>query len=154
MTKDVLVSISGLHNSVYGEEEPEAAELEEPIEIITPATYYYKNGKHYVIFEEMVEGFSEGIRNKIRITENEKLEIMKSGVTDTSLIFEKDRINMTPYKTPYGEMLVGTHTYRMDTRVEEEEIHVRAEYGLEINGEKTADCRIQIKIKATCLGRE
>ena len=147
MTKDVLVSISGLHNSVY-DDDVELAESEEPIEIITPATYYYKNGKHYVIFEEMVEGFSEGIRNKIRITENEKLEIMKSGITNTSLIFEKDRINMTPYKTPYGEMLVGTHTYHMDTQVQEEEIHVQAEYALDINGEKSADCQIQIKIKA------
>ncbi len=147
MTKDVLVSISGLHNSVY-DDDVDSAESEEPIEIITPATYYYKNGKHYVIFEEMVEGFSEGIRNKIRITENEKLEIMKSGITNTSLIFEKDRINMTPYKTPYGEILVGTHTYHMDTQVQEEEIHVQAEYALDINGEKSADCQIQIKIKA------
>lgn len=148
MTKDVLVSISGLHNSVYDDNDVDLAESEEPIEIITPATYYYKNGKHYVIFEEMAEGFPEGIRNKIRITENEKLEIMKSGITNTSLIFEKDRINMTPYKTPYGEMLVGTHTYRMDTQVQEEEIQVQAEYALDINGEKSADCQIQIKIKA------
>lgn len=148
MTKDVLVSISGFHSSVYDEGDVTSSETEDPIEIITPATYYYKNGKHYVIFEEMVEGFSEGIRNKIRITENEKLEIMKSGITNTSLIFEKDHINMTPYKTPYGEMLVGTHTYRMDTQVQEEEIHVQAEYTLDINGEKSADCQIQIKIKA------
>ncbi len=148
MTKDVLVSILGLHNSVYSEKDVDSSEAEEPIEIITPATYYYKNGKHYVIFEEMVEGFSEGIRNKIRITENEKLEIMKSGITDTSLIFEKDRVNMTPYKTPYGELLVGAHTYRMDTQVEEGEIHVQLEYALDINGEKSADCQIQIKIKA------
>lgn len=55
---------------------------------------------------------------------------------------------MTPYKTPYGEMLVGTHTYRMDTQVQEEEIQVQAEYALDINGEKSADCQIQIKIKA------
>lgn len=148
MTKDVLVSISGLHNSVYDDNDVDLTESEEPIEIITPATYYYKNGKHYVIFEEMAEGFPEGIRNKIRITENEKLEIMKSGITNTSLIFEKDRINMTPYKTPYGEMLVGNHTYRMDTQVQEEEIQVQAEYALDINGEKSADCQIQIKIKA------
>lgn len=147
MTKDVLVSISGIHNSVY-DEDTKNTEGDGPIEIVAPATYYYQNGKHYVIYEEMVEGFSDVIRNKIRITENEKLEIMKSGIANTSLIFEKDHINMTPYKTPYGEMLVGTHTYRMDTEVQEEEIHVQVEYALDINGEKSADCQIQIKIKA------
>ena len=40
MTKDVLISISGLHYSV--DEENGA----EPLEVITPASYYFKNGKH------------------------------------------------------------------------------------------------------------
>ena len=41
MTKDVLLSISGLHNDVNDIQE--ADEQEEPIEVITPATYYFKN---------------------------------------------------------------------------------------------------------------
>ena len=46
MTKDVLLSISGLHYDVTGMVQEEE---NEPIEVITPAAYYYKNGKHYVI---------------------------------------------------------------------------------------------------------
>ena len=42
MTKEVLLSISGLHYDVPTES---AEEDNEPIEVITPATYYYKNGK-------------------------------------------------------------------------------------------------------------
>ena len=51
MTRDVLLSISGLHYEVAdaaGDEE------NEPIEVITPATYYYKNNKHHIIYEEVV----------------------------------------------------------------------------------------------------
>ena len=40
MTKEVLLSISGLHYDVPTES---AEEENEPIEVITPATYYYKN---------------------------------------------------------------------------------------------------------------
>ena len=35
----------------------EDTEESEPIEVITPASYYLKNGKHYVIHEEVVEDF-------------------------------------------------------------------------------------------------
>ena len=146
MTKDVLVSISGIHDSIYDASGTD--DNKEPIEIITPATYYFKNGKHYVIYDEVVEGVSGVIRNKIRIAENETLEIMKSGITDTHMTFEKDRMNVTQYKTPYGEMLVGTQTHCMETLVEENKIHVKVGYSLDIDQEKVADCEIVIKIKA------
>ena len=76
MTKDVLLSISGLHYDVAGVTEEDE---NEPIEVITPAAYYFKNGKHYVIYDEVVEGMPGTIKNKIRIAEDGKLEIMKSG---------------------------------------------------------------------------
>lgn len=146
MTKDVLLSISGLHNDVNDIQE--ADEQEEPIEVITPATYYFKNGKHYVVCDEVVEGVPGTIKTKIRITEGEKLEIMKNGVTNTHMIFEKDKINLTEYQTPYGEMLIGTQTNRMDVTIEESKIGIEVAYALDINQEKVADCNIVINIKA------
>ena len=38
------------------------------------------------------------------------VEIMKSGLANTHMTFEKDKIHMTQYETPYGELLVGIHT--------------------------------------------
>ena len=49
MTKEVLLTISGLHYDSLPDEDEN-----EPIEVITPATYYLKNVKHYVIYDEMV----------------------------------------------------------------------------------------------------
>lgn len=54
MTKDVLISISGLHFDMEGDNGNG-----EPVEIITPASYYLKNGKHYVLYDEVVEEFPE-----------------------------------------------------------------------------------------------
>ena len=51
MTKDVLISISGLQMDVL-EEEKEY----EPIEVVAPANYFLKNGKHYILFDEVTEG--------------------------------------------------------------------------------------------------
>ena len=144
MTKDVLLSISGLH---YETVDAVGADENEPIRVITPATYYYKNNKHYVIYDEVVEGMPGMIKNKVRIA-NDKLEIMKSGLSNTHMIFEKDKINITQYETPYGDLVVGTHTKDMQVDVTDEKIDVHVNYALDVNSEKIADCNIVMNIKA------
>ena len=54
MTKDVIVSINGLQIARQNEES-------EPIEVITAGDYYKKNDKHYIIYDEVAEGF-EGVK--------------------------------------------------------------------------------------------
>ena len=44
MTKDVLVSISGLHTDVM----QEAEEENEAIEVVNPANYYFQIGRAHV----------------------------------------------------------------------------------------------------------
>ena len=145
MTKDVLITITGLHyeeNIMTGEEETE------PIEVISPATYYFKNGKHYILYEEPVEGMSGTIRNKIKIKEDGFLEVIKSGATNTHMLFEKDKLNVTQYETPYGAIIVGTHTKEFHVNVTENQIEVYIRYALDISGDKIADCEIRVKVEA------
>lgn len=144
MTKDVILTISGLHYETFAGQEEE----NEPIEVITPAVYYFKNGKHYIIYDEVVEGMPGTIRNKIRVTGEDLLEIMKSGISNTHMVFEKDKIHMTQYETPYGELMVGAFTRDMQVSEEENMIDIRVSYMLDINGEKVADCNITIQIRA------
>ena len=144
MTKDVLLSISGLHYEVA---DAAGGEENEPIEVITPATYYYKNNKHYIIYDEVVEGMAGTIRNKVRIADG-KLEIMKSGLSNTHMVFERDKMNITQYETPYGDLVVGTHTKDMQVDVTDEKIDVHVNYALDVNSEKIADCNIVMNIKA------
>ena len=59
MTQDVLLTISGLHDMAFAD--PEENEENEPIEVITPASYYWKNGKHYILYDEVMEGIP-GVR--------------------------------------------------------------------------------------------
>lgn len=148
MTKQVLLTISGLHYDSFPGEEDE----NEPIEVITPATYYLKNGKHYVVYDEMVEGMPGTIQNKIRIAGDNLLEIKKSGLANTRMVFEKDKINMTQYETPYGELMIGIFTKNMLVDVTEKNIDVRVNYELDINSEKVADCDIKMNIRANAPG--
>ncbi len=144
MTKEVLVTISGLHY----DENVMSRDDQEPIEVITPAEYYYKNGKHYVLFEELAEGRSGSIRNKIKIKEGEMLEVIKTGITNTQMLFEKGRMHVTNYKTAYGELVVGTYTKEFDVQSGEDLIAVYVRYSLDVGGEEIAECEIHIKIEA------
>ncbi len=145
MTKDVLLTISGLHFDAVSEE---TEEENEAIEVVTPATYYLKNGKHYVIYDELVEGIPGSIKNRIQIEESGKVEMFKRGISNTHMVFEKEKIHMTEYETPYGELMLGVYTRGVDIQVQEETIDVEIGYALDANGQKVADCNIVMNIKA------
>lgn len=142
MKKDVLISIAGLHYGLPGDEGDE-----EPIEIITPASYYQRNGKHYIIYDEVEEGVPGTVKNTVKITGDTLFEISKSGAAGTRMVFEKDKINMTSYETPFGEFLVGIHTKDMQMDVREDEIDVSIYYALDINNEPLSDCRIKVNVR-------
>ena len=145
MTKEVLLTISGLHLDTISDE-PDEENV--PIEVITPATYYLKNGKHYILYDELIEGMLGSIKNTIKITGDSKLEMRKSGITNTNMVFEKEKINVTQYDTPYGEMMIGVYTKDMKVDVTEDNIDVSIAYALDVNSEKVADCNIIMNIKA------
>lgn len=142
MTKDVLVSISGLQTEFPGEETEENL----PLEVVTPGSYFLKNGKHYVLYDEVVEGVPGVIKNKIKISGNHSMEIIKTGITNAHMVFEKNKKNLTYYQTPYGQMMIGVNTNKMDVRVQEEKIDVQVDYELDINYEPFADCTIKMNI--------
>lgn len=144
MTQDVLLTISGLHE--MGELNMES-EDDEVLETITPAKYYLKNGKHYILYDEVVEGLSGVIKNKIKITDGKVLEIIKTGSTNSHMIFEEGKSNLTIYDTPYGQFHLEMHTSALEILEYEDEISAKVEYELGMNNQKVADCTVFLSIK-------
>lgn len=148
MTKDVIVSISGLQIEVMEEE----GVKNEPIEVVTPAQYFFKNGKHYILYDEVTEGIPGNTKNKIKITD-QTVEIMKSGVTNAHMTFEKNKQNLTYYETPYGQILVTVNTTELVIEETEDEIDIVIDYQLDINHEPLADYNIRMKIASKMAGK-
>lgn len=143
MTKDVIVAIQGLQMPADGETEP--------VELITAASYYKKNGKHYILYDELMEGFEESTKNIIKVYED-CVDITKKGVANVHMIFEKDKKNVTYYHTPFGNLLIGIEAKRIECRETEERMEVNVDYTLEVNYEHLADCSIQVKVTAKDAG--
>ena len=136
MTKEVIVKVTGLQ---YMEEE------NEPIELITKGEYYNKNGKHYLIYDEIVEGV-EGISKCTVKFKEGSFEILKKGSTNVHMVFENGKKNVTYYGTPFGNVLLGLDTRGVEVEEKEEEISIEVRYGMDVNYEFLADCHIRMNI--------
>ncbi|MGN0484402.1 MAG: DUF1934 domain-containing protein [Lachnospiraceae bacterium] len=142
MTKEIILQIKGLR---YEQAEPGAKP--EPIEMVTPATYYQKNGKHYVMYEEVMEGFSETTKNRIKIS-SDSLEISRKGSMNTTMSFEKNKKKVSTYCTPFGSMLMGIQAHEIEITEKEERIEVHLAYRIELNDNPVADCDLQLCIQS------
>lgn len=135
MTKDVLIAIKGLQF--------EEAEDAEEIEVIQRGQYFQRNGSHYLVYEEPVEGSSDTILNRIKFKEDE-VQVIKKGAVNTMLSFHKNEKNMTNYATPFGNLIMGIHTHQIDLDMQEDKMLVHVDYALDVNYEFLADCKITI----------
>lgn len=144
MTKDVLVTITGLQFAP-GEEAPE------PVEVTTAGTYYKKNGKHYIIYDEIIEGFSGVTKNTLKLQED-ALDIVKHGVSNVHMVFEKNKKNLSCYTMPFGSLMMGIDAKSVQVSETEDHIHAQVKYELEMNYEKLADCEISIDVRSKEAG--
>jgi len=139
MTKDVLVKISGLQFA--GEDDSDS------VEVITSGTYYKKNNKHYILYDEVMEGTTEVTKNVIKIGAD-SMEVTRKGPATVHMVFEKDKKNISYYYTPYGNLLIGIDTREIRIDENDLDIDVKVQYGLEINYEYMADCHITVDVKS------
>ena len=124
-----LISISGLQ---FAE-----GENGEPVEVITSGCYYKKNGKHYILYDEVAEDTAGTTKNIIKLG-NEMLDITKRGETNVHMMFEKDKKNVTYYYTPYGNLLIGIDATKVQVEETEHNLSVKVDYALEVNYEHMA----------------
>lgn len=138
MDKDVWVSVAGLQ---FGAN-PEG----DRIEILTPGSYRKKKDTHYLTYDEVIEGSDEVTTNVVRF-DGDMLSISKSGFANVEMVFEKNKRNMTNYVTPYGTLLVGIDTDRIDITENDDSINIDIDYALDINYEHLANCSIKMEIR-------
>lgn len=139
MEKEVLLALKGLQFAV----DEEGAQA---LETITPAEYFKRNDSHYVIYDEVMEGFDENTRNVIKFKDS-LVEVTKKGLMNVHMVFEEKKKNMTSYATPYGNILIGIDTADIKIEEAEDNISVNVEYTLEANYEHLADCKIEMNIR-------
>ena len=123
MTKDVLITIRGVHTLDHEDND---------VEMIVRGDYYQKNGKHYILYEEILEGAEERVKNVIKISPS-SMDIIKKGVTNSRMLFEKNKKNLSCYSTPVGNLVIGIQANHFYVEEQENSIKVNVDYSLDIN---------------------
>ncbi|WP_418763260.1 DUF1934 domain-containing protein, partial [Enterocloster sp.] len=138
MTKDVLITIRGVHTLDHEDND---------VEMIVRGDYYQKNGKHYILYEEILEGAEERVKNVIKISPS-SMDIIKKGVTNSRMLFEKNKKNLSCYSTPVGNLVIGIQANHFYVEEQENSIKVNVDYSLDINYEHMSDCRICVDVQS------
>ena len=140
MTKDVLITVKGMQVIEKGTPPEE-------VEVVAKGTYYLKNGHHFICYDEVSEDSHNITKNMIKVLP-ECIEVQKKGLTNTHMIFEEKKKNLTYYTTPYGQMRVGIAATKVNFEEEVDNMDIAIDYALEINDMHTADCQILVNVKA------
>lgn len=137
MTKDIILTISGLHAT--------DGDSDAPIETMTPAQYYFKNGKHYVVFDEMLEGLEGAIKSTIKFTEAQ-VELIRNGAASTRMVFEPGHENMVIYQTPMGPLSISLYTDEITAEIGEERMNLKIDYSLKTEGIVVSESTVNIEL--------
>ena len=130
MDKEVLIHVRGLQTI-------DADGDQEPVEIVVPGQYYFRNG-------EILEDFAEPTINYIKISPK-GMEVRKKGVVNVHMVFEQGKKNMTYYTTPYGTIEMGIAATNMNLEENDGSLDMKVDYALDMNQEHVADCYLAIK---------
>ena len=142
MNKDVLIHVRGLQMM-------ETDDAQEPIEIVVPGQYYFRNGSHYLRYEEMLDDTAETTVNYIKMSPN-GVEVRKQGQVNVHMVFEEGKKNKTFYNTPYGTLQMGISATGLELKESEDGIQMKVDYALDMNEEhvnlhsfRQQDCHFQ-----------
>ena len=137
MNKDVLIHVRGLQLMETDDEQ-------EPIEIVVPGQYYFRNGSHYLRYEEMLDDSAQTTVNYIKMS-SEGVEIRKQGQVNVHMVFEQGKRNMAFYTTPFGTLEMGISATNLELEESDGQIAMKVNYSLDLNQEHVADCCLDIQ---------
>ena len=140
MNKDVLIHVRGLQMM-------ETDDAQEPIEIVVPGQYYFRNGSHYLRYEEMLDDTAETTVNYIKMSPN-GVEFRKQGQVNVHMVFEEGKKNKTFYNTPYGTLQMGVSATGLELKESEDGIQMKVDYALDMNEEHVADCYLTVQAQS------
>ena len=140
MNKDVLIHVRGLQMM-------ETDDAQEPIEIVVPGQYYFRNGSHYLRYEEMLDDTAETTVNYIKMSPN-GVEVRKQGQVNVHMVFEEGKKDKTFYNTPYGTLQMGISATGLELKESEDGIQMKVDYALDMNEEHVADCYLTVQAQS------
>ncbi len=88
------------------------------LELVTEAQYAYKNGNHYLIYDETTLSGIDAAKTSLKI-ESDKVTIRRYGNQESLLCFEVGKRFITQYPTPHGQLKLELTTQSLAIDIHE-----------------------------------
>ena len=137
--KEVIITIGGFHYDEAGEGDD--------MELVSVGEYYYRNGKHYLLYEEMPDAESgEIVQNMMKLSREETVLTKKKAVS-AQMVFRPGSRSESFYQTPVGVLHIGISTAEILLEETEQGLHAEIGYMMDVNGEAISNSRIIVDVR-------
>ena len=135
----VVITVIGIQKDAMGEENR--------IEFVTTGTHYFKNGIHYVLYEDSEVSGMEGTSNLLKIADHH-VTLVRKGAVSQEQHFELAKKSSSVYRTPYGRLTLTVLTNKLDICYGSISGNIDIVYELSIDGHWQSENQLQISVCA------
>jgi uncharacterized beta-barrel protein YwiB (DUF1934 family) len=121
-------------------------EKDNKIELMTLGTFFKKEEKYYVVYDETEISGMKGTKTTFKISPD-KFSLIRMGTTNAKMEFELNSESMSLYNTPYGVIEIKIKTNVLDINVSDNGGDVMIIYDMTIGNEKIQSTLLKVNIK-------
>lgn len=137
MKKDVMICMSGVM----------ASDSDGAVDIICPGEYYFRNGKHFIRYEEKIAEDSLTTDTMCMFKfDKDSAELTKKGIVNSKLFYEQGQTHRINYSTEYGDFIIGIRTDAIRLTEEEHELILEIDYVVEFDSAEKNVFHIRIHV--------
>lgn len=137
--KEIILFVKG--EQAYEGVEPEVTEL------ITEGTMTIDEGGEIVLeYQESELTGMEGTNTRFTVKPDE-VELTRTGMVESRLLFQRGKRNSSLYETPWGTMLVDVSTTRLAHRLGERGGVMEIGFTIAVNHQVAGENRFRIRVK-------
>ncbi len=135
MDKNIILTIKGSHRNMDGEDRS--------IELVTQGRLFKKNDAYYIEYEESELSGMQGTKTQISIKDGTVM-MERFGKYPSQLLFEKGKMYINSYETPYGSIQIEVYPTRVHHELDDNGGKLDLEYQLGIDGRFVSSNELQL----------
>lgn len=147
MNKNVIISVKGTQLDMENEMNK--------LELVTEGKYYKKNNNYYVTYSETEVTGMEGTTTTLKISDK-TVTLMRFGLVNSHMIFEKGQKHVSYYDTAYGAFTVGVIANEVNVKADDKSAEIKVGYQVEVDNNRTGlnNFSISVREASSHIGRK
>ena len=117
------------------------------IELMAEGRHYYRNGKHYVLYDDAMTNKDQKTATVLKIAAN-SLTLLRKGDVMQEQYFQPQQEHSSVYRTPYGNLDLAVRTEKINIVYGTVSGNIDVAYAMSVNGQWQSSNELHIEISA------